>query len=238
VKPIPDICVVGTDTGVGKTVVSLLLMQWLYAEGYSPFYLKPFQTGCADPSDGQSDAAFVYRHTAALESKDPAPSVIYCLPNPKAPYFAARDAGQHIEMERVLEKIRETRSIHSPLIVEAAGGLLVPVTEKQTILDLLPKIDCRPLLVARAGLGTINHTLLSIEALHKRAVSPLGVVLVQSDGSPDDLALVDENMEAIARYSGIQFESSLGIGTIPFLSDFSAARDMAEAYQVLKKLLS
>ena len=84
-KPIPDICVVGTDTGVGKTVVSLLLMQWLYAEGYSPFYLKPFQTGCADPSDGRSDAAFVYRHTAALESKDPAPSVIYCRPTPTAP---------------------------------------------------------------------------------------------------------------------------------------------------------
>jgi dethiobiotin synthetase len=107
------------------------------------------------------------------------------------------------------------------------------VTENQTVLDLLPKIDCRPLLVARAGLGTINHTLLSIEALRRRALPPLGVVLVQSEGSPDALALVDENMEAIARYAGIQT-----IGTIPFLSDFSAARDIAAAHQVLKELLS
>jgi dethiobiotin synthetase len=229
-KAIPDICVVGTDTGVGKTVVSLLLMQRLYAKEYNPFYLKPFQTGCADSSDGQSDAAFVYENTVALYQKDPSQSVIYCYPNPKAPYFAARDAGETIHMEAVLQAVEEKRSTHSPLIVEAAGGLLVPLTEQQTMIDLLPQINCRPLLVARAGLGTINHTLLSIEAMKKRDLEPLGVIFVQSTGCADDPGLVKENMEAVEAFSGIRVG-----GVIPAVSNFSAPPD--SVYQPLNKIL-
>ncbi|MEJ2155561.1 MAG: dethiobiotin synthase [Desulfobacteraceae bacterium] len=228
-KPIPDISVVGTDTGVGKTVVSLLLMQRLYARGYHPFYLKPFQTGCATPYDADSDAAFVYRHTAPLSRKDPGQSVVYCLPNPKAPYFAARDAGMTIHLEKVLQAMETRRSTHSPLIVEAAGGLLVPITERHTVLDLLSQTNCRPLLVARAGLGTINHTLLSIEALIKRKISPLGVILAQSDDCTDPLHLVKENMEAIHMFSGIQVA-----GVVPMLADYSAPPD--KAYQALEAL--
>ena len=228
-KPIPDIFVVGTDTGVGKTVVSLLLMQWLYARGYRPFYLKPFQTGCATPYDADSDAAFVYRHTAQLRRKDPARSVIYCFPNPKAPYFAARDAEMSIRLEKVLQAMETRRSTHSPLIVEAAGGLQVPLTERHTVLDLLSRTNCRPLLVARAGLGTINHTLLSIEALEKRDIPPLGVIFVQSDDCKGSLHLVKENMAAIDMFSGIQVA-----GVVPTLTDFSTPPD--KAYQTLEVL--
>ena len=229
-KPMPDICVVGTDTGVGKTVVSLLLMQWLHARGYDPFYVKPFQTGCIDPYDTDSDAAFVYRNTASLQQQDPARSVIHCFTNPKAPFFAARDAGQRIDMEKVLQTIEEMRAVHSPLVVEAAGGLLVPVGDKETVLDFLSRISCRPLLVARAALGTINHTLLSIEAMVRRKIDPLGVVLTESTRLPTAPEMVAENMEAIERFSGVQVS-----GVIPMLSDFSAPP--AKAYQVLKKIL-
>jgi len=221
-KPIPDICVVGTDTGVGKTVVSLLLMQRLYAEGYDPFYLKPFQTGCADPYDVDSDAAFVYRHTPALRTLDPARSVIFCYPHPKAPLYAACDAGEGIDPEKIHQRIREVRSAHSPLVVEAAGGLLVPVTEDQTVADLMAPLQCRPLLVARAGLGTINHTLLSIEALQKRGFSPMGVVLVQPGGTDEDPGLVRENMAAIENFSGVRVG-----GVVPAIADFSAPQNTA-----------
>ena len=229
-KVLPDICVVGTDTGVGKSVVSLLLMQLLFDQGYRPYYLKPFQTGCVDASDAASDAAFVYRHTAALRHKDPARSVVYCFPNPKAPYFAACDAGESIDMEKVRREIQEKGATHSPLVVEAAGGLLVPVTEKHTVMDLLSLISGRPLLVARAGLGTINHTLLSIEALRSRKADPVGVVLVESaplETAPD---MVAENMAAIEHASGIQVG-----GAIPAIADFSAPP--AKAVQPLKNLL-
>ena len=86
--------VLGTDTGVGKTVLSLLLMRFCYQRGDRPFYIKPLQTGCRSPYDTDSDARFVYEHVEALKGKDPAESVIYCFKNPKAPYFAARDEGK------------------------------------------------------------------------------------------------------------------------------------------------
>ena len=82
-QPVDDILVAGTDTHVGKSVVSLLLMQLLFARGYWPFYFKPFQTGCRAPDAQDSDARFVYGHTPALKGKNPAPSVFYCHSNPK-----------------------------------------------------------------------------------------------------------------------------------------------------------
>lgn len=229
-KPVPDIIVVGTDTGVGKSVVALMFMQLLHAKGYAPFYLKPFQTGCVDPYDTDSDAAFVYRHTPALNEKDLATSVIHCYPNPKAPYFAARDAGESIDPDNVRRVIEQKRTAHSPLIVEAAGGLLVPVSDDLLVVDMIPMINCRPLLVARAGLGTINHTLLSIEALRRRKTKPLGVVFVESGSAPADPDMVSENMEAVEKFSGIKVG-----GVIPVLSHFSVPPE--RAYQPLEKIL-
>ncbi len=228
-KSIADICVVGTDTGAGKTVVSLLLMQWFLARGYSPFYLKPFQTGCSNPYDTDSDAAFIYRYTPALRSSDPDHSVIFCYPNPKAPFYAARDAGQRIDVEEVIRRIRKKRATYAPLVIEAAGGLLVPVTEDKMVADLIPAFDCRPILVARAGLGTINHTLLSIEALKKRGAAPTGVILVQTNSTADDPDLAEENMAAIEAYAGIRVG-----GVVPAIADFNAPP--SGAYQPLEKL--
>ena len=200
-KLIEDIVVVGTDTGVGKTVVSLLLMQLLFAKGYAPFYLKPFQTGCRNPLDVDSDARFVYEHTLSLQRSDPAQSVIYCHQNPKAPYFAARDAGQTIDMNRVRQALEQKRCQYSPLIVEAAGGLMVPVGEDLLFVDVINQIQCRPLLVARAGLGTINHTLLSIEALQNRKIAPMGIVFVDGAPAHADPGLVAENIAAVEMFT-------------------------------------
>lgn len=216
-KSIDDIVVVGTDTGVGKSVVSLLLMQLLYAKGYTPFYIKPFQTGCQDPMDADSDARFVYAHTQALQHADPAQSVIYCHQNPKAPYFASADDDQTIDMVLVHQVIEQKRRQFSPLVVEAAGGLLVPLTEGLLIVDMIKQIRCRPLLVARAGLGTINHTLLSIEALQNRNIDPMGIVVVDGLTVPTDAGFMAENMAAIEMFSGCNIA-----GIIPHLTDFSS----------------
>lgn len=228
-KPVDDIMVVGTDTCVGKSVVSLLLVQLFFAKGYTPFYLKPFQTGCVDPYDTDSDAAFVYQHTQALAENDPATSVIHCYPNPKAPLFAARDAGESIDVGKVSREIEKKRSLYSPLIVEAAGGLHVPVTHNRTVIDLISTFNCRPILVARAGLGTINHTLLSIEALQHRKIDPMGVLFVESFHHPTDPAMVTENMDVIEKLSGIRVD-----GVIPLLSDFSVPP--VGAYTPLERL--
>jgi len=207
-EKIADIYVVGTDTGVGKTVLSLLLMQFFQARGYRPFYLKPLQTGCRDASDRDSDAAFVYGHVASLQDQDPADSVIYCFRNPKAPFFAARDEGREIDLRRIDEIIAEKRLRHNPLILEAAGGLLVPVREQTLMVDAIMTTNARVLLAARAGLGTINHTLLSIAALRSRNLEPVGIVFLDAgETSPEMIA---ENREAVQKYSGIAVAGVMG----------------------------
>ncbi len=223
-----SIFVIGTDTDVGKTVVSLLLMQHFYAVGRASIYLKPFQTGCRTPRDANSDAGFVYAHTPALAGQDPAQAVLYCHREPKAPYFAARQAGEDIDIDHVVQQIRARQRCAPPLILEAAGGLLVPVTADRLMIDVLAQVDCRALLVARAGLGTINHTLLSIEALRRRGIKPLGAVLVDKENSPRDL--VEENIAAIERFGGL----AVG-GVIGRIDNFDAPS--AKCFEPLRKLL-
>jgi len=229
-SPIPDLFVVGTDTGVGKSMVSLLLMRMIFAMGLSPFYLKPFQTGCIDASDPHSDARFVYDHTPALKGKDPGESVIYCHRNPKAPYFAALDANAELDPGYVRRAIEEKRMQYSPLVVEAAGGLMVPVTRDLLVIDIVQASGCRPLLVAKDGLGTINHTLLSIAALRDKGMEPLGVVFVKSTPSISGTDLVEENIEAVRHFGRVKTS-----GVIGYIND--CYRPPASAFTALKNIL-
>lgn len=204
------IFVTGTDTGVGKTIVSLLLMRHMYAGGFNPFYLKPAQTGCADPYDRDSDAGFIYRHVPQLQGKDPAASVVYCFRNPKAPFFAARDEGAEIDVDVISRAVSRKRAEHDPVIVEGAGGLMVPVNDSLLMIDLIVLLDAVPLIVARAGLGTINHTLLSLELLRKRGITAGGVVFIDQDDPPTGEAMLRENMEAVEKFSGITVGGVIG----------------------------
>lgn len=204
------IFITGTDTGIGKTVFSLILVKWFFHTQCRPFYFKPFQTGCADPYDADSDARFVYDNVPELKENDPAESVGYCLPEPKAPLFAARPAGVRIDVDTVIKTIEDKQRRFSPLIVEGAGGLMVPVTDSFLIIDLVRKIECMPILVARAGLGTINHTLLSLSEMNRRGVPPIGVVLANSDQTEVPAPMIRENIEAIEAVSGTNVFGVMG----------------------------
>jgi dethiobiotin synthetase len=227
---IADLFIVGTDTGVGKSTVSLLLMQLLFAKGYAPIYLKPFQTGCTDPYTAESDAKFIYDHTPALKGQDPAQSVIYCYPEARAPFYAARRVGDEIDLSTLRKFVEKKREKYSPLVIEGAGGLLVPVTDKVLMVDMIEELGCRPILVARAGLGTINHTLLSIEALRRRQIEPLGVVFVDTGIQHADHDLVVENREAVEIFGRFK-----AMGMIKYISDF--CRPPEAAYGALEGLL-
>ena len=222
--------VTGTDTGVGKTVLSLLLMQFFYKRGQNPFYMKLIQTGCAGPRDAESDARFIYDHVPALKGKDPGDSVVYCFKNPKAPYFAARDEGAVIDPQILKESFEQRIGRRSPVILEGAGGLLVPVTGDVLMIGLVELLGASPILVARAGLGTINHTLLSIEALRARGMEPAGVVLVDSGKTPTPHEMIRENMEAVASVAEVSVA-----GVVGRIRDFSNPDD--ECYWPLSNLL-
>lgn len=223
--------VAGTDTGVGKTVLSLLMMQFFYARGDNPFYVKPFQTGCMDPYDTDSDAKFIYQNVEALRGKDPADSVGYCFRNPKAPYFAARDEGKEADIDATeIQAFADRKSqFFNPVILEGAGGLFVPVDENLLMIDLIKLIGARPIIAARAGLGTINHTLLTLEALKGRGVEPFGIVLIDSGETSTPKEMIDENIEAIEKVSGIEVA-----GVIGRIKDFS--NPGRECYPVLERI--
>ena len=195
--------ITGTDTGVGKTVLSLLLLRYFYEKGYQPFYVKPFQTGCVDPLAPDSDAQFIYSHTGPLQSRDPSESVLFCFRNPKAPWFAGRDMNTQVRLAPVRQFMQEKEQIFHPLIVEGAGGLLVPLTENLLVADAVKELGLRLILAARASLGTINHTLLSVEAAKKRAIEIAGIVFLDAGEIPTPADLLAENREAVERFSGI-----------------------------------
>ena len=209
-RKVEKLFVVGTDTGVGKTVLSLLLMQFFLARGYDPFYIKPVQTGCKDANDADSDARFIYRHIDLLMGRDPAESVIYCFRNPKAPLYAARDEGKRISLSRIKEVVSRMAGSHSPLIIEGAGGLLVPVTQRRLVIDLVSSLDATPVVAARAGLGTINHTLLTIEALKDRGLKPRGIVFIDAGEEETSPEMVRENISAVQEVSGVRVAGVLG----------------------------
>lgn len=203
--------VTGTDTDVGKTVLSLLLMRAL--AGRDAVYLKPVQTGSVDP-DRDSDPAFVHRHLPGglPGGMRPADCIHSCRPRPKAPPFA----GDPVDFPAVQDFIAGHAARHDLVVVEGAGGILVPVTWQATMLDLALDAGAGILVAARAGLGTINHTLLTLRAIRAAGAECLGVVLLDpADATPQPDRL--ENATAIERLSGLPVH-----GVIGRVTDFSA----------------
>lgn len=155
-----QLVIVGTDTDVGKTVVSALVVQGLGAH-----YWKPVQSGLEGPTDSESVQRLI-----ALPRERLLPEA-YRLHPPASPHWAAERDGV------TLEEARLALPALSPLVVEAAGGLLVPLRRDWLQIDQIARWGLPVLLVARSGLGTLNHTLLSLEALARRAIPVLGLVL-------------------------------------------------------------
>jgi len=173
-RPAP-LCVAGTDTEIGKTVVSALLVRALSRRGPARYW-KPIQTG--DDCDTSTLQAL------APEVATGAPAFRY--PRPASPHHAAESAGERIDMGALNAALdRERESSDAPLLFELAGGLHVPLTGATTNLDWIAACHPRVILVARTGLGTLNHTLLSIEALRTRNLKIDALFLV-GEAHPDN----------------------------------------------------
>lgn len=191
------IFVTGTDTGVGKTVVSAaLLCRYPQAR-----YWKPIQTGI----ETDDDTAEV-RHLTGL-IQDRAEGVR--LRNPVSPHLAAERAGIRIDLESLTDWAVE--DIQENWIVEGAGGVLTPLNDTQTMANLMVRLGLPVVVVARTTLGTINHTLLTIEALRARSLHVAGVVMVGD--------LNSDNRSAIERYGKVDV-----LGEMPRLDPLTPSR--------------
>jgi dethiobiotin synthetase len=167
------IVVTGTDTGIGKTVFAAALSGAL--DGY---YWKPIQSGLAEETDSEA-----VRRLSRLAAERILPER-YRLRTPASPHLAARIDGVEIDTER-LALPATTR----PLLIEGAGGLLVPLTREVTYIDVMARWRAPLVLCARTTLGIINHTLLSIEAIRARDIPLLGIAFL-GDENPDSEAII------------------------------------------------
>lgn len=222
--------VTGTDTDVGKSVVSFLLLKTMVDAGCRPAYLKPLQTGCNSPKDPEADALVIARRLGDTALVDPDRSTLYCLPQPKAPWLAAIDAGKQINPDQLILKINNLKKGPAPLIIEGAGGLMVPITKDFLMIDLMACLEIPVVLVARDGLGTINHTLLSLNALKSRGIEIAGVVLTAASLPPTPREMVAENKLAIERFGRVNVA-----GHIDRIENFNNVPLQAET--TIKKLL-
>jgi malonyl-CoA O-methyltransferase len=180
--------VTGTDTGVGKTIVSAALMLHLRSAG-PVRYWKPIQTGIEQDDDTATVAWLAGCSAAELLTSG------VRLLRPVSPHLAARLSGVVIDLAPLEDTLNDA-SGSARIVVEGAGGALVPVNDIQFMIDLMARFDLPAVITARSTLGTINHTLLTIEALQHRSVAIAGVVMV---GPPDA-----DNRHAIEQYGGVR----------------------------------
>lgn len=200
---IPGIILLGTDTGVGKTSVAVALLHSLAVRGLKPVPFKPVETGAIPmPSDA-------IRLTAACLRND-IPLGVVCpitYADPVAPAVAS--ANHPLNLSVILEHAYTAATYGSPMVVESAGGVLTPYATNLTSLDLAVALGFPVLLVARNGLGTINHTALALSELRRRGAQLLGTILVTTTNvrTPDQ----DTNLSMIHYVTG---EAPMGI--LPF----------------------
>lgn len=203
--PLRGLFVTGTDTGVGKTLVAAGLLRYARRLGLVPIPFKPVETGC-DPDP--LDALSLWR--AAEPPVPPRDVCLYAFRLPAAPALAAQAEAQPIQVDHIVARAAQLAAFGDLLIVEGAGGLLVPYAGSTTAADLAAQLGLPLLIVARTALGTINHTALTIAEARHRGLAIAGTILsrVSETLAPHEPA----NADLIAAVTGDR-----PLGTLPFL---------------------
>jgi dethiobiotin synthetase len=230
-----SVFITGTDTGIGKTVVAASLLAAARSRGINAAPMKPVQTGCL--RSGRRLLAPDLEFCLSTADLNPAPQerhwmCPYRFIPASSPHLAAAHAGAHIQKETIRSNFRKILKKYDSVIVEGAGGVLVPIDGKNTMLDIMKALRLPVILVARTGLGTINHTLLSLAELRRAKLEVLGVVLVQS--TPGRRGVIEEdNVRTIARLGRAPV-----LACLPFRKRVNAAAFaplLARIFQALEK---
>lgn len=200
------IIIAGTDTGIGKTICSALLMSVLQGT-----YFKPIQSGSKEDND-----TLTVKQLSELDDEHFLKEK-YVLTEPLSPHLAAETDGITIEEK---DLVLPDEVPFNPLIVELAGGLMVPVNRQTLYIDILKKWqkqhNAKVILCAKTALGTINHALLAIEALKSREIDIMGIVFVGEENKDNKRTIVD--------FSGVR-----NLGSIPKLEDIDRVK-LAETF--------
>lgn len=215
--------ITGTNTDAGKTIFTAALLRHLRAKGTDTIAAKPIQTGVRVNPDGTQTAPDmeIYRQASGFS---PAPDDMplcfqYGFEPACSPHLAAAICGQSIETAGIADKLRTLAARHKTLLVEGAGGLLVPLNQRENLLDLVRLLDLPVIIVANNVLGVINHTLLTIRCLRGEGLTVAGVVINHT--SPDSLRdsyLREDNISAISNFGKVDI-----LAILPYVNRFDPA---------------
>jgi len=200
--------VTGTDTGVGKTLVSCALLHAFAAQGKRVAGFKPVAAGCDD--DDLNEDAKRLRAASGIQATygqiNP-----YCFAHPIAPHLAAKHAGARIDFSRILASYRELAGQTDEVVVEGAGGFCVPLNEKQDSADLAKELGLPVILVVGMRLGCINHALLTLRAIGDYQLECAGWVANVLD---EDMAALQENIASLRERIGAPL-----LGVVPYMAE-------------------
>lgn len=195
--------VTGTDTDVGKTIVTGALAAALRAEDLNVGIWKPVQSGALLGS-GETDAERLLQYSGIHERAEDVAS--FTFQAPLTPMLAAKQDGVDITLQEIISAGQPLADRYESVLIEGAGGVAVPLTEDSLVVDLISELRIPALIVARSGLGTINHTLLTVSYLQQHGVPIIGFIL--NDGDSNEMyndSSAATNAELIERYCGISF---------------------------------
>ncbi len=216
--------ITGTDTEVGKTIVTAGLLRWLRRQGIDAASMKPAQTG-AVRCDGLWVAPDLAFHHAAADFEPTADDLKlmapYCYEPACSPHLAGRMAQHYPNLDHLAQCAAALSARYDCLLVEGAGGVFAPLNETATMRDLMARLGLPVILVAHRGLGTINHTLLSIEALRAAGLEIAGVVFNETQDVPPDF-IKEDNPRAVAAFGHVDI-----LGNIDFLAEREADPEAA-----------
>lgn len=212
--------ITGTDTGVGKTVVTAAIVSSLRKRGIDVGVMKPIASGLAQKAGFRSSDAELLIESAGVTDKEDLVNPVF-LPLPVSPYDATKMLNLKVDMKIVYERFEELRRAHQMLFVEGIGGIMTPITRDLFVADMIKQMGLDAIVVTRATLGTINHTVMTAQICKKYQIPVRGLVINHFDekGGP-----AEKNAPStLHEVTGIPV-----LGTIPFVKDYQRPKDMEE----------
>jgi dethiobiotin synthetase len=212
-----SIFITATDTHVGKTIATFVLGTLLKAQGHDVGVMKPVQ--CAG-----SDAAFLKEK---LLLKDAIGTINPCYaPEALSPHLAFRRAKKSVDVAKIKNCFKNLQDAHDIVLIEGAGGLMAPLKDNYYNADLIRELKVEVIIVARLGLGTINHTLLTIKQAKTYGIKIKGIIFSDTNSKAKSLA-ERTNPEEIARLSGVKV-----LGIIPYLKNMTTKEVLAKCRSI------
>jgi dethiobiotin synthetase len=169
--------IAGTDTGVGKTVIAGAMMKAIHAQGLSVCGMKPVETGCSRTGNNLYPPDGMFLKKVAGMDENINQITPFCFEAPVSPFLASEMESRPVSIGVIVGKVHDLLERYQAIVVEGVGGILVPIRKNYFVLDLIKELDLPLIVVARPSLGTLNHTLLTVNYALKEGIRVSGIVI-------------------------------------------------------------